>query len=148
MPRESELDFEILREPWNKYSLKDGTNVKCRYILTKVKKREPENEKEKPTYGIEGQNVSVIYNVSADLKGPPSTVTYSPPELASSIKEDDVGYDTLSEEWNEYIVEDGTKIRLKGTVVKVSRTDKTDRNGDPIYIVQTTLMVGIQPRKV
>lgn len=147
MAKEFELDFEVLREPWNKYSLRDGSSVKSRYILMKVKKRESTKEGEKTAYGVEGQNITVIYSVPPELKGPPSKRTYTPQELSSSIVVDDVGYSTLSEEWNEYVVEDGTKIRVKDTVVKVSRTDKSDKNGDPIYLVQHSTLVDVRVRK-
>jgi hypothetical protein len=148
MSKEHELDFEVLREPWNKYSLRDGSNVKSRYILTKVKKREPDKkEGGKVAYGVEGQNITVTYNVPEELKGPPTRQTYSPQELSQSIAEDDIGYSTLSEEWNEYIVEDGTKIRVKDTIVKVSRTKKTDRNGNPVYLVQHSTLVDVRSRR-
>lgn len=42
----------------------------------------------------------------------------------------------MSEEWNEYILEDGTRIRLKFTVVRISKTDKFDRRGESIYLVE------------
>lgn len=51
------------------------------------------------------------------------------------------------EEWNEYIAEDGASIRVKLVVVKVSRTDKTDRDGEPIYLVQTSVLPQILPPK-
>lgn len=148
MAKETELDFEVLREPWNKYNLRDGSNIKSRYVMTKVKKREPTSkEDEKTAYGIEGQNITITYNVPEELEGPPSKQRYGPRELSRSIVEDDVGYSTLSEEWNEYIVEDGTRIRVKDTIVKVSRTNKTDKNGDPIYLVQHSTLVDVRTRR-
>jgi len=147
MYREHELDFEIVREPWNRYSLKDGSYVKSRYILTKVKRMEPTQRGEKHSYGAEGQTVTVITNVPENLKGPPSTRAYSPEELSSSIVVDEVEYNILSEEWNEYVVEDGTKIRIKDTVTKVSRTNKCDQGGNPVYIVQHSTLVGVKPGK-
>lgn len=144
--KELELDFEVLREPWNKYSLKDGAYIKSRFILLKIKKREPTQEGEKLQYGFEGQNLTVVYNVPEHLKGPPSSTPYSPQELAQSKKED-VAYDTISEEWNEYILEDGTTIRIKDTVVAISRTDKVDKNGDPIYMVEHSQILGVKPRR-
>jgi hypothetical protein len=68
-------------------------------------------------------------------------------ELQASIVNEDVRYTTIAEEWNEYLAEDGTKIRVKLTVVKVSRTNKRDVDGEPIYLVQTSLLPQIQPRK-
>ena len=145
---ETELDFEILREPWNKYSLKDGAYLKSRFILLKIKRRlVPATVTEKKTeYGFEGQNLNVIYNVPAELKGPLSNQQYSVQQL-SEAKKDEIAYDTLSEEWNEYVLEDGTTMRIKSTVSAVSRTDKVDKNGDPIYFVTNSQILGVKPRK-
>ncbi|MBW1936877.1 MAG: hypothetical protein ACTSP1_19470, partial [Candidatus Freyarchaeota archaeon] len=77
----------------------------------------------------------------------PSPRIYSPEELQASIIDDDVRYSTIVEEWNEYIAEDGASIRVKLVVVKVSRTDKTDRDGEPIYLVQTSVLPQILPPK-
>ena len=140
MSEESELDFETIKEPWNKYELRDSTYLKSRHILMKVKKKGN-------TYGIEGQNITVTYNVPKNLKGTPSTQTYTPEELSSSIVVDEVGYNTILEEWNEYIVDDGARIRIKDTIISVSRTSKYDRNGDPIYVAQHSTLVQVRPRK-
>lgn len=146
-PKEVELDFEIIREPWNKYSLNDGTHIKSRYILIKLKKKEPTSETEKPSIGVEGRNVVVTYNVPQNLKGPPSKHIYPPEELRKSIVQDDIRYTTIYEEWNEYIAEDGTRIRVKQTMTRVGRTDKADKNGDPIYFVDHSIMVDVKTMK-
>lgn len=144
--KESEMDFEVLREPWNKYSVDDGSYVKARFVITKFKKREPTTADEKLGYGFEGQNMVVAYNVPAGLKGTPSTVAYSPKELSEGAEE--MRYSIVSEEWNEYVTEDGATLRVKNNVTVIARTNKFDRNGDPIYVVQTTQIYGLKPRKV
>jgi hypothetical protein len=41
------------------------------------------------------------------------------------------------EPWSEYTLGDGTKIRLKQTVVSIAKLDgKQAQNGDPVYVVQ------------
>lgn len=142
--KKHELDFQVLREPWNKYHLKDGSYIKSRHVLQKVKKREATEQGEKDTYGFESKDLIVTYNAPENLKGPPSKAPITPTELS---KGEEVGFDIISEEWNEYVLEDGTVIRIKNTVVSVRRTDKTDRNGDPIYIVQHSRLLGVKPRK-
>jgi hypothetical protein len=59
--------------------------------------------------------------------------------------EKDIRYDTLSEEWNEYIAEDGTKIRFKSTLARVHRTNKYDKHGDPIYLIELSGFGQITP---
>jgi hypothetical protein len=143
--KESEIEFEVLREPWNKYSVDDGSYIKSRFIITKFKKREPTTADEKLGYGFEGQNIAVSYNVPTELKGTPSTHQYSPQELRE--KAEDMRYSIVSEEWNEYVLEDGTVVRIKSSVIEVLRTNKFDRNGDPVYYVNTSQLLGVKPRK-
>ena len=143
--REMELDFEVLREPWNKYSVEDGSYVKTRFIATKFKKREPTTPEEKLSYGFEGQNLMVAYNVPDGLKGNRSQVQYTPEELRANAKE--MKYSIIFEEWNEYVLEDGTAVRIKSTAIEIIRSAKFDRNGDPIYIVNTSQILGMKPRK-
>lgn len=142
--RVTDIDFDIMREPWNKYELGDGSILKTRYILTKIHKRAKIGATT-AGYGLDSQNVIVIFNIPPNLKGEPSKQAYGPKELETSIVQDDIRYTTISEEWNEYVAEDGTRIRLKSTVTKVSRTSKYDKNGDPRYLVQTSVLPQVKP---
>lgn len=139
------VDFEIIKEPWNKYAITDGSVLKTRFILKKVDTRIMDENKK--NYKIDGLPLSIIY-ASAELRGEPSQQRYSTQELQNSISYDDLRYDTIHEEWDEYMLDDGTRIRVKATVMKISRTDKFDRNGDPLYLVDTTAMVEIKLPKV
>jgi len=140
-----DLDFDVVREPWNKYELEGGPLLRAKYVLMGVKKRiEPDG---RISYGIKGQNVISVSHVPDELKGPPSKKRYSPEELEASIVKEDIRYSTLREEWNEYVAEDGARIRIKFTVVKVSMTNKTDSEGDPIYLIRSSSLPQIQPPK-
>jgi len=109
------------------------------YILKRARTAD-----EKLQYGFEGQNLMVAYNVPQELKGPPSTRTYSPDELRQNAT--DMRYSTIYEDWNEYVLEDGIAVRIKNTAVEIVRSDKTDRSGDPIYVVNTSQLLGFKPR--
>ncbi len=111
---EVELDFEVVKEPWNKYNLMDGSNLKTKTVLIKVKRTMPEQGK--PSYGIKSQNIVTAYNVPDNLKGVPSKGGV-PPEELKSAKKQEVGFSTLYEEWAEYLVEDGTRIRMKSSLI-------------------------------
>lgn len=143
--KEAEIDFEILREPWNKYQVDDGSYVKARFVIVKFKKKEPTTTDEKLGYGFEGRNLVVAYNVPEGLKGTPSTASYSPQELSDGAQE--MKFSILREEWNEYVLEDGTTVRIRSTVVNIVRSNRFDRNGDPIYVVNTAQLLGLKPRK-
>ncbi len=138
-----EMDFDVLSEPWNVYQLEEGPILKIKYVLTRVLKRREDGGRY--SYAFKGQNVLAFSHVPPKLKGEPSREFYSPMELQASIVNESVRYTTIAEEWNEYLAEDGTSIRVKLTVVKVSRTNKKDMDGDPIYLVQTSLLPQVQP---
>ena len=146
MSSEREFDFDVLREPWNKYELEDGSYIKSKYVLTKFIKTEPDAQG-KAKFGVEGQSLTVVYNAPLSLKGTPSSAKRSSEDIKSSI-ERELNYKTIQEEWNEYIIEDGTKIRIKDTIARVSRTKLKDARGDPIYYVEhSTLVQGTPPKK-
>ena len=42
------------------------------------------------------------------------------------------------EKWNEYVLEDGTSIRIKLTMMRAVRIDgEYDNEGQPVYVTQT-----------
>jgi hypothetical protein len=147
----TDLDFEVFREPWNKYSLKDKSNVRGRVVLQKVLLKEtlrPDGtvDSTKKGYQIDAQTITVVYNVPKELMGEPSNQGYSIEALQAAIVQSDIGYDTIFQEWNEYIVEDGTKIRMQLLVTRVDRTSLHDKYGNPVYLIQTALNTTITPR--
>jgi len=52
-----------------------------------------------------------------------------------------INFKSEKEDWNEYILEDGTKLKLKVVVSKIIRTDVIDKSGDPVYAVGSTNVV-------
>lgn len=146
-----DLDFEVIKEPWNKYQLADGAVVKVKLVLTLVKRRElvrADGTLEKVKgLTFDTQTVTTVHSVPEKLKDQPSTESYVPKELESAIVQDDISYNTLAEEWNEYIDDTGTKIRLKTTVSRVARTSKFDKYGNPVYIVASHGIADVKMRK-
>ena len=135
------LDFDVVREPWNKYELQDGSILKIKVVLTKVIKRVVGQDL---TYDFETQNI-IVTLVLDDLKGQPDTKSYSLQELQTAIVKDYIRYNTISEEWNEYVTDDGTRIRIKATLTSVARTSKYNKNGEPIYLVEVGAMAQVIP---
>lgn len=141
----TELDYDVIREPWNRYELEDGSHLKIRYILIGLTRKEESGGK--GGYGIKGQNIVDLHRVPISMKGPPADRQYNPEELMPNIINDDVRYSTLNEEWNEYVAEDGAKIKVKITLVSVAKTNKFNMEGDPIYITKTAVLPQIMPPK-
>ena len=146
-----DLDFEVIREPWNKYQLVDNTILKVKLVLTLIRRKEllrADGTVEKILgVGFDTQSVTSVQSVPEQLRGPSSTEPYDPRQLESSIVQDDISYTTLAEEWNEYVDEEGSKIRMKTTVSRVARTSKFDKHGNPVYLVQSHGIVEMKPRK-
>jgi hypothetical protein len=45
------------------------------------------------------------------------------------------------EPWSEYLLEDGTKIRVRQSVVSITKTDLKNQDSIPIYVVQSQPLV-------
>jgi len=138
------IDFKVIKEDWNLYKLNDGTLLKTKYVLIKVRREGPD-ELGSPSYGLNSSNVIGIISPKK-LLGPPSPAV-SPKELPSFIVEDDVEFKAIKEDWNQYALDDGTILSIKLVLVKVARTSKFDSGGDPLYLVNTQPIVKPSPRK-
>lgn len=143
-PNEIELDYEVIKEPWNKYNLIDGSNLKVRYTLLKVRRTMPQQGK--PNYSIKSRIDVEAYNVPENLRGPPAKAPV-PPEELNKAKKQEVGFSTLFEEWAEYLVEDATRIRAKVSLVEVFRSERSNPEGEPIYIANHSVSITVKPPK-
>ena len=56
---------------------------------------------------------------------------------------EEVDFDTVCEDWNEYKLKYGTTLKVKLALIKVVRTDNCDQFGDPVYIVNSQNIVKI-----
>lgn len=82
MVNADEVEFEILREEWNEYKVKDGTILKFKPIIMKIFRTDVYNEDNEPIYTIRSQNV-------ASAKVPPKLkkkTTPTPKKKISSPK--------------------------------------------------------------
>jgi len=79
------------------------------------------------------------------LKGTPNTRKISKEDVMKAIDKPDMRYDTLAQEFNEYLLDDGTKIKIFTNVTEVSRTTLKDAKGDPVYFVNSSNTIEIKP---
>lgn len=56
-------------------------------------------------------------------------------------KGEEVDFETIKEEWNEYHLSDGTVLKVKLALIKVLRTDQYNEFGEPVYAFQSTNIV-------
>ena len=54
-----------------------------------------------------------------------------------------------SEKWNEYLLEDGTVLKMKLILKKILRVEnEVDAEGNPVYVMQTTNVTSVtSPKK-
>lgn len=56
----------------------------------------------------------------------------------------EIGFRTHGEHWNEYLLDDGTVIRLKPVVTMITRVKGiVDEKGQPVYIVESTNVMSV-----
>jgi len=135
------IDFEIIKEPWNKYQLTDNSILKTRTILKKI---ERVMVGDKLSFIMDAQTLTVIY-ADPSLKGTPNTRPITKEDIIKSVDKPDMRYDTLAQEFNEYLLDDGTKIKIFTNVTGVSRTTLKDGKGDPVYSVQSSNTIEVKP---
>lgn len=133
MVRVTVVEFSVVKEPWNKYKLEDGTIVSVKSVLNNVKRTA---NKKGPRYRAD---VSSHVNVKAHpaLKGRPNPKTLSQIDIDSNIEMDDMEFESVTHEFNEYKLEDGAKIKIQSILVSVSRSSLKNGDDDPIYLLQT-----------
>ncbi len=134
MTKTSSIDFEIIKEPWNKYQISDNSILKTRTILKKIERI---TDGEKISYNIDAQTLTVIY-ADPSLKGPPNPKKITNEELMKSMDKQDMRYDTLSQEFNEYHLDDGSRLKVFTNVTGISRFTIKDVKGDPVYSVNSS----------
>jgi len=141
MPDARFIDFEIIKEPWNKYQISDGSVLKARIILTEV---ERVMKGDMPEFSVNSQTL-VILNANPSLKGEPSTKQHTAKEIEEAVERKDLRYDTLSQEFNEYVLDDGTKIKIYTNITNIDRTKLHNMKGDPIYKITPSIQIEVKP---
>jgi hypothetical protein len=58
-----------------------------------------------------------------------------------SVLGEDVEFETEREQFNTYILHDGSRLKFKAVVGKIVRLDAWKPDGEPVYLVQTSNIV-------
>jgi len=70
------------------------------------------------------------------------------PSANGPVDATEVGYRDAGENWNEYLLDDGTVIRVKVVVTQVVRMDgQYDAFGKPVYAVLSTTVTQVSSTK-
>lgn len=135
------LDFDVIKEPWTIYSLSDGSSVKVKLVLKRIKREMRDN---KPHFSFDPQPITVV-QCNPDLCGNKNTTKYTRTDLMKAIDVPDVQYNTVNSDFNQYVVEDGTKIKVFIHVSKIARTKLYSSTGELIYQVDVGIEATIEP---
>ena len=132
-----DIEYKTNKELWSLYKLDDGTTLKLKIILVRVIwERAPE--------GMKGLGFA-LNNVVAILPNKLPSGKKIPAKQDIKIKE------TIIKVRNEYTLTSGenagTKIFIEPNIATISRTDKADARGEPIYNVQIAPAISIKPKK-
>ncbi|MCX6683117.1 MAG: hypothetical protein NTZ37_00055 [Methanoregula sp.] len=130
------------KESWSQYQLDDGTILKLKIVLVRVlhdvnQKKIKGQERMGFAFGMQNV-VAAIPNKKFPNKKPTSKDNVS---ITGTIS---VGKNEYTIDKGEYI---GTKIIIEPKVTSVSRTDKLNSQGEPIYNVQISPAVTIKMKK-
>lgn len=135
------IEFEIIKEPWNKYQLQDNSVLKTRIVLKSVMCTTKKNETQ---YAVDVQSINIVH-ADPTLRGNANTNQVSNDKILNSIEKEDMYYDSLAQESNEYKLDDGTKIKMHNNITSVSRSSLKDQHGDPIYSILSSNQVLVNP---
>jgi hypothetical protein len=137
------LDFEVVTEPWNKYSLEGHGILRTKFVLIRLGILEGVQPMAgQPIIGFKSKDLFDLLPLEAN-KGTPYSREYSPIELAESIIQRDIAFKPIQEEqWSVYEA-DGRKFQFKLVLVKVDKTNKFDSLGEPIYLINTQPIIKI-----
>ena len=129
------------REGWSVYRLEDGTILKVSQLLMDIggTKLEPDSIAQEVTMQL--SNVFMALSIAPNLRGTPSKQQYSPAELAAAVVKKNLKFERISETVNSYITTTGDRLGLNLALMDVSRTNKYDASGNPIYLVNTQVSI-------
>ena len=136
------IGFELKRQGVSEYRLEDGSRVKLKDAVLKIIK---DPFKTDPSgFLLNVTNLTTVYSPK-ELKGSPSEdVTRE--DLQKSIINNDMNFTTVKEEWSEYELNNGSKVRLKTILTGISSTSLYDSYGEPIYLMQMQTLNRVVPK--
>ena len=137
-----DVDFEVLKEDFSRYTLEDGTIIKAKVAVRKIIFNEQRSVEGYPlNINHEGLNVITTIVPHHLRKSPssPNDQTINP----QIDKGSEVPFETLETKTQEYVTKNGFKFTLKPFVVKIFKYEKYNQLGEPIYTVTMQAITNI-----
>jgi hypothetical protein len=144
------VDFDVEREDWNRFRLKDGTLLRGKLVMfgfavnqdiEQLAKKAQSTKKLKIGFGFRS---NVIYGAESptNLRGLPDSKKYTNDELKESTVEK-VDFETVRATWNSYLLTNGMQVKTRMFPNSVCRTSKFDEAGMPVYWVETAFEIEV-----
>lgn len=127
------IPFEPIAEPWSTYALSDGSVLRIRFVLLKM--RRTKGVSAELPHGAElSSQVLVAIEPMEQFRGRPS----SPAEISAADRhiEAEVGFETTLDAPAVYRFEGDRKLIVNSRPTKVQRTSVNGADGDRIYLVE------------
>ncbi len=145
MPEESRyLDFEILKEPWNRYMLEDKTILKLRFTLQKVK-----------VIGGEGggPNAKMSFSTVAVTEAPDEThgtpgKAYPLEEIQAKVIKPDMSFEPEDAESSLYLLENGELVKVQVKLLSINKSSLFGVDGEPLYYLESEIGIAVLPREI
>lgn len=137
-----DVEFEIVKEGWNEYELSDGARLRTKLTLGKVVTSAGVPPKNATEYGFNTQMMVLAY-VPQDMKGTPSGRRLTPQEMNDAVVED-LEFEQTKVATNEYLLENGVRIKLRLMLTRVGKTDQFTSDGSPLYAVNNQIVPQIK----
>jgi hypothetical protein len=140
-----ELQFEPIHDGWSIYKAVDATIFRLKLLMMKLYLVNIDKEGN-AQFQAAAQTFFTL-SVPREHKGPKSERAYSPEEIADAVVDEDVKFDTVKEDWNEYKLPESAVISSKVILTQVAKTKLYDLTGDPVYRIQSqTIIKGNFPK--
>ena len=133
------IDFEVIKESWNKYSLQDGTILKARTVLESFWEEQTKGQRRYRA----ATDTRCVWLCDPSLQGKPGNTNYDLEQVKKNVEMESCPYTTLQYEPSEYRLDNGARIMFHYTLVNISRTSLFNVVGDRVYLVTASEQMNV-----
>lgn len=134
--------FTVKIERPNFYRLSDGSILKICPILNGIEIDQAKLE----GMSINAQSIVTAF-IPKKLRKQPSNISYTQNDYVKNIDMEDMEFEIIFEDFNQYDLDEKFILSLKTTLSQVSRTKLYNIRGEPIYLINTAPIPKITNKK-
>jgi len=124
------------------YKIKDGTIIRALININHV----IADPKSPQGFTVNSTNAVMCY-VPKEKRNPAAFQQYDQAELQSGVIDDDMEPETLRENFSVYDLSNGMVLSVKTVVAQISKSKFYTKDGEPIYLVNTTPVLKVKKNK-